>query len=91
MNSDETHLLDTAIRAARVGGELALSRLGKPGYQKWKGPRELVCGAVLEIQAAIVDVIRQEFPDHALLVEESDEPQDEQADPLWIIDPLDGT
>ena len=91
MSGDDTHLLETAIRAARIGGELALSRLDNPGYQKWKGPRELLAGAVLDIQTAIVDVIRQEFPDHPLLVEESDEPQDEQADPLWIIDPLDGT
>lgn len=91
MSGDDAHLLETAIRAARTGGQLALERLDNPGYQKWKGPRDLLAGAVLDIQAGIVEVIRQEFPDHHLLVEESEEPQDEQADPLWIIDPLDGS
>lgn len=91
MSGDQTHLLETAIRAARAGGQLALSRLGNPGYRKWKGPRDLLAGAVLDIQACIVEVIHQEFPDHHLLVEESEAPQDEQADPLWIIDPLDGS
>lgn len=91
MSSNETHLLETAIRAARAGGQVALSRLGNPGYQKWKGPRDLFAEAVLDIQASIVRVIRQEFPDHHFLVEESEARQDEQADPLWIIDPIDGS
>ncbi|MFQ5856439.1 MAG: inositol monophosphatase family protein [Anaerolineae bacterium] len=91
MSGEETHLLETAIRAARAGGQLARSRLGNPGYQKWKGPRDLLAGAVLEVQARIGEVIHQAFPDHHLLVEETEAPQDEQADPLWIIDPLDGS
>lgn len=91
MSYKESQLLDTAIRAARAGGELALARLGNPGYQKWKGPRDPLAGAVLEIQDRIVEVIRRDFPDHPMLVEESELPQDAQADPLWIIDPLDGS
>ena len=87
----KNHWLETAQRAARVGGQLAVSRLGNPGYRKWKGPRDLLAEAVLEIQERIVEVIRQEFPDHHFLLEESETPQDEQADRLWVIDPLDGT
>jgi myo-inositol-1(or 4)-monophosphatase len=87
----ENPYLQVAIRAARAGGELALSRLGNPGYMRWKEPGELQAGASLDIQEKIVSVIRAEFPDHHFLVEEMDEPQDAQADPLWIIDPIDGS
>ena len=91
MNSDKSRALETAILAARAGGQLALARLGKPGYERRKGPRDVVAGAVLEIQARIVEVIRQEFPEDHFLLEETDAAQDEQADPLWIVDPVDGS
>ncbi len=103
MSVDDTHRLETAIRAARAGGRLALSRLGDPGYQKWKGPRDLLAEAVLDIQARVVDSIRREFPDDRVLLEETETPpaglDSEQgesertvrADPLWIVDPLDGS
>src|SRR5688572_6543747 len=89
--SDRRRVLDTAIRAARVGGELALARLGNPGYRKWKGPRDPLASAVLEIQDRIIEVIQRDFPDHSILAEESEAPQNVQADPVWIIDPLDGS
>jgi myo-inositol-1(or 4)-monophosphatase len=93
MNDDNAkhYWLETAQRAARVGGQLAVSRLGNPGYRKWKGPRELVAEAALEIQERIVEVIRRDYPDHHFLLEEGEPPQAAQADPLWIIDPLDGS
>jgi myo-inositol-1(or 4)-monophosphatase len=84
-------ILRTVIDAARAGGELARARLGHPGYMRWKGPRDLQAGAVLDIQARIVQVIRAEFADDPILVEETEEPQDSQADPLWIVDPIDGS
>lgn len=90
-NEQIEQLLQVAIRAARAGGELALSRVGNPGYMRWKEPGELQAGASLDIQKRIVEVIQAECPDHKFLVEESDDPQDEHADPLWIIDPIDGS
>jgi myo-inositol-1(or 4)-monophosphatase len=91
MNKTETKILETAIHAAKTGGQLARERLGKPGYKKWKAPGELLAEAALDIQATIVEIIRAQFPDHHFLVEESDTPQNDQEDPLWIIDPLDGS
>ena len=103
MSVDDAHRLETAIRAARAGGQLALSRLGDPGYQKWKGPRDLLAEAVLDVQARVLDTIRQEFPDDRVLLEETEAPPagldseqgeaegDARADPLWIVDPLDGS
>ncbi len=92
MSREQTNqLLQVAVRAARAGGELALSRLGNPGYMRWKEPGQLQAGASLDIQQRIVEVIQKEFSNHNFLVEESDEPQNDQADPLWIIDPIDGS
>jgi myo-inositol-1(or 4)-monophosphatase len=91
MNDNKTKRLETAIRAARVGGQLALERVDKPGYRKWKGPGDLLVEPVLEIQAGIVEIIRTEFPDDHILAEESDRPEDNHEDSLWIIDPLDGS
>ena len=91
MNSDTSRVLETAILAARTGGQLAVTRLGKPGYEKRKGPRDVVAGAVFDVQKSIVDVISQEFPEAHFLLEETDAVQDAQADPLWIIDPVDGS
>jgi len=91
MTENVSSLFDTAIRAARAGGELALARLGNPGYQKWKGPRNPMAGASLEIQDRIVEVIQADFPDHPMLLEESESQPEEQANPLWIVDPVDGS
>ena len=59
MSSEQTdRLLQTAIRAARAGGELALTRRGDPGYLRWKGPRDIQFGAVLDIQQRIIQEIQ---------------------------------
>ncbi len=101
MSSERTErLLRTAIRAARAGGEMALARREDPGYLRWKGPRDLQAGAVLDIQRRIVEVIQAEFPDDSFLLEETTaEPQagsersgsHDPAERLWIIDPIDGS
>ncbi len=90
----------TAAQAVRAGGELALSRIGEPGYLQWRGPRDLLAGAVLDVQQRVADVIRHEFPDGRLLLGRAETPPDrdvgdedrpERGDPLWMVDPLDGT
>lgn len=101
MSVDDARRVETAIRAAREAGRMALSRLGDTGYQTWKGPRDLVAEAVLDIQERVVATIRQDFPDDRFLLEEggpplaapSSEPSaaEADADPLWIVDPVDGS
>lgn len=90
---DQERLLETAIRAAREGGQLALEGLGRPGNIKWKGSQDVVTASTLAVQERILEVIRQEFPDHdhAILSEELDEAPDPDAELLWIIDPIDGS
>ncbi|MBI3733039.1 MAG: hypothetical protein HY259_06220, partial [Chloroflexi bacterium] len=96
---DYQMMLDTAMQAAREAGGLAVASLGKPGYQQWKHPRDLLVGSVYPVQQRIVEIIHREFPDHAVLAEESElhaanaseELPSPDADPLWIVDPIDGS
>ncbi len=82
-----------AERAAREGGRIALQRMGDPGYISWKGHRDPVSAATLEVQAAILDVLRRETPDFGILAEEGpdDEPIPIDAEHLWIVDPICGS
>ena len=90
---DDAGALELARRAAFRGGRVALAKLGAPGYLTWKGQRDLVTGATLEVQEAIVSVLQKECPDDAILVEEGpeDEPLAVDAPRLWIVDPICGT
>jgi myo-inositol-1(or 4)-monophosphatase len=88
---DYAPMLDTAMRAARQAGTIARTLIGKPEYLQWKSPRELVSGSVLPVQQKIVEIIKSDFPTHAILAEEGDEKPALESDPLWIVDPVDGT
>ena len=90
---DMDHALDVAKRAARRGGDLARARLGKPGYLKWKGPRDVVTEASIEVQDAIVSAIAAEFPDAGILAAEGpgDAVLPVDAPCLWIVDPICGS
>ncbi len=56
----------------------------------FKGEKDVVTEADHRSEAAIIEHISAAFPDDAFLAEESGE-SGEQADRLWVIDPLDGT
>jgi myo-inositol-1(or 4)-monophosphatase len=55
-----------------------------------KGIGNFVTAADLASETAIVAVLRNAFPDHAIVAEESHR-ENAYADCVWIIDPLDGT
>jgi myo-inositol-1(or 4)-monophosphatase len=88
-----SHALNMAICAVRNGGKVARQRLGDPGFIQWKGRRDVVSQASLEVQEAIVSTLLSEFPDNGILAEEGPEdaalPVD--APHLWIIDPVCGS
>lgn len=90
---DDAAAQEIATRAAFRGGRLALARLGEPGYLTWKGHRDVTSGSSLEVQEAVVSILRQECPGDAILVEEGpeDEPLDVAAERLWIVDPICGS
>jgi myo-inositol-1(or 4)-monophosphatase len=90
---EDDQALEVAMRAARAGGEVALARLGTSDYMRWKGHRDVVSGASLEVQEAILNVLRNETPSFGVLAEEGpeDEPVPLDAEYLWIVDPICGS
>jgi myo-inositol-1(or 4)-monophosphatase len=85
--------LEVAVQAAREGGQVALARLGKTDYMRWKTHRDVVSGTSIEVQDAILEVLQRETPDYGVLAEEG--PEDEalplDAEHLWIVDPICGS
>src|SRR5206468_7365955 len=93
MSLDLNNALEVAARAAQKGGEIALARLGDPGYVTWKGSRDVVCESSFYIQNAIAAVIVAEYPNAGILAEEGpeDDPVPVDAPELWIIDQICGS
>ncbi|MBD3248366.1 inositol monophosphatase [Candidatus Falkowbacteria bacterium] len=81
-----------AIDATMEAGELLLKKFKTFSRKEMvlKTKRDLVTKADLESEKAIIKRIKKEFPDHAILAEESGKNK-KKSDYLWIIDPLDGT
>lgn len=90
----EDHLADAARRLARAGGELALQWAGSRAASM-KADNSPVTDADHAVQAVILDALAVEFPQHAILVEETvadpDRHEGRQAEYCWVIDPIDGT
>jgi len=89
--------LNVATQAALKGGQVLYRFSKKLDRIKVadKGINEFVSEADHQAELAIIEIIRQHYPEHAILAEESGETassgSDEGARHRWIIDPLDGT
>jgi myo-inositol-1(or 4)-monophosphatase len=85
-------LTQTAIHAARLGGAI-LQDYAKKGFTiHSKGQAiNLVTEADLRSEEAIIQTIRNTFPEHQILSEEQGLQDIPQHPIKWIIDPLDGT
>lgn len=84
-------LLNVAVMAARRGGAILIrhhNKLDKLKVEK-KGHNDFVSDADHAAEEAVIEVIRNHYPDHAILAEESG--AQGESDTVWIIDPLDGT
>lgn len=84
-------LLNTAIKAARKGGDLALRYINRVGDLdvRSKARNEFVTQVDHMAEAAIIASIRERYPHHGFLAEESGAHAGDEH--VWIIDPLDGT
>lgn len=84
-------MLDTAIKAAQRGGEILAKYFEQPILEREeKDDKSFVTKADTGAEAAIVNILKKEFPDHGFVGEEgADERTD--AEYCWVIDPLDGT
>src|SRR5581483_6963837 len=56
-----------------------------------KGIRDAVTNADQESEEKIISIIKNQFPDHSILAEESGIDKGANSQIVWIIDPLDGT
>ncbi|MBC8346701.1 MAG: inositol monophosphatase [Candidatus Marinimicrobia bacterium] len=83
-------LLAIGQRAARDAGAIILKALNHPRSPDFKGRTNLVTSTDLHAEEVIISNIKSEYPNHAILAEESgaDENNSEYE---WVIDPLDGT
>lgn len=87
-------MLNIAIRAARKAGNIIAK-----GYEQapqeleiaHKSANDYVTSIDKAAEAAIIEVIRKSYPDHAIVGEESGVLAGTNNDVQWIIDPLDGT
>lgn len=86
----------TALKAAQAGREVLLHYFGKLEHIEEKFQAGLVSEADKESEKAIFKVIKEQFPEHETLGEESTSLDKIQRSPAqspgrWIVDPLDGT
>lgn len=83
--------LNTAVKAARRAGDIIVRGLARfEGMETAsKGLNDFVTSIDLAAEAAIIETLRDAYPHHAFLAEESGASGDGEI--VWIIDPLDGT
>ncbi len=92
---DPAPLLATARAAADAAARVHRRWLdrGPLPEARQKGRADFVSKVDLESEAAALEVIRERYPDAAILAEESGRSgmAVDDGTPLWVIDPLDGT
>ena len=86
---DMERIKRVGIAAACKGGKVLREHFGNLRSVRKKGVIDLVTEADIRSEAAIIDTIAKDFPDHAILAEESGTHAGSNG--RWIIDPLDGT
>lgn len=91
-----SRMLETAIVAARLAGQRAMEEI-KFLKVTVKNDKELVTQADARCQKIIIDRIKENYPDHGFIAEESSEDKIFKQPPRaaetiwWVIDPIDGT
>ncbi len=89
-NSNSSEFLGTAFRAAMLAGDVIMNHLGRISERDIdiKQASDFVTTVDRKSEEIILKTIRDKFPDHHFLAEESAR---ETGIYRWIIDPLDGT
>ena len=83
--------LDVARPLAEKAAARLTELLKQPLTQERKADRSWVTNADYEADSIIRQGLRQAFPDHAVLTEESHLQGSADAEYVWLVDPLDGT
>ena len=82
--------METALESVVHGAKVLRERFQTTVRIETKGLANFVTEADFGSEREIVNTIRDRFPDHAIISEESHNDRADATD-LWIIDPLDGT
>lgn len=88
--ADFSQQLQLAGAAAGAAGTVLRQKFETGFAIRSKAPSDLVTEADLAAEDTIVSLIRESYPGHAVLAEESHE-SSADVEHLWVIDPLDGT
>ncbi len=86
-------MLITAVKAARRAGQI-INRASLDIDHLMVGAKQqadFVTEVDKNAEQAIIEILRDAYPEHAILAEESGASGDDDAEYQWIIDPLDGT
>src|SRR3990172_276269 len=81
---------EVARACAREAGRMAMAAFGARQDVRVKGRGNFLTETDLATERAILALLREEYPDHAVLAEET-AGQAPREGWLWVIDPLDGT
>ncbi len=83
--------VNIAKQAAIAASKIIIKNLDRVEFLdiEAKGPRDFVSQVDRQAEREIIDAIRQRYPHHGILAEESGVQGEDESQ--WIIDPLDGT
>lgn len=85
-------ILKIAVSAAKQAGGVLLERFEKPHHIEHKGTIDIVTEADIASEELILDKLHKSMPGTKILSEEAFSSYKNLPDePIWIIDPLDGT
>lgn len=81
---------ETMLAAIKEGGKIVNEYRGKIKEIKMKSYKDFVTEVDLKSEEAIINIIKEKFPEHAIYSEEIGVKEGRE-NYTWIIDPLDGT
>ncbi len=86
-------MLNIAVRAARVAGDIIIRSLDRVDLLTitQKGRNDFVTEVDRQAESEIVGILHRAYPGHAFLGEEGGLQGASNTDYTWVIDPLDGT
>jgi myo-inositol-1(or 4)-monophosphatase len=82
--------MDVAGDAARLAGQIIQDRFLTSLQVSFKGRADIVTDVDLAVEKAVLDLLRDEYPEFGILAEES-QPVETGSPYTWVVDPLDGT
>jgi len=89
-NTVTDRFLKSAIAMCEDAGAIHMAHLGRDLEVDFKGDANLVTQVDRLSEETILERIRREYPDHAIVAEESGR-HGQAAEYVWYVDPLDGT